>query len=358
MKKVSLIVIGIAVIFGLIIIVKLFGFYNAIYKKSTIKPTIIPVEKTTFNILLLGYGGEGHDGPYLTDTMMVLHLDLKKKYANLISIPRDLWVKVPTESGAAFHTKINSVYQMGIFYKDYPDLNKKLISKDDPSKLIKYVLKNVTGLSIDNYVALDFNSFIKVVDILGGVDINVTTAFVDPAYPIEGKETEMCGHTEEDIKEFTATESAEMKLWDYFSCRYEKLNFDVGLQNMDGNTALKYVRSRHSIVDGSDFGRDARQQKFLEALKDKVISIGFIPKIIPLMDEMKKRIVTDITTDVIKKFIGDAINASKYKINQLVITDKNFVDDSYSSAGGYILAPKLGIDKWGDLQKGIIILNE
>jgi hypothetical protein len=76
------------------------------------------------------------------------------------------------------------------------------------------------------------------------------------------------------------------------------------------------------------------------------------------MDEMKNHIVTDINTNEMQKFLGESININKYKISQLVISEDNYIDAGYSTQGEYILAPKLGIDKWNDMQKGIILLNE
>ncbi len=324
-------------------------------------------ERTTFNFLLLGYGGGAHEGTYLTDTMMVAHIDIKTKKATLFSIPRDLWIKLPTKSGADFHTKINAVYQMELFPKDFPDLKQASA---------KTIISQITGLSIDGYVSINFEGFTKAIDILGGIDVDIDKSFTDSEYPIDGKEKDLCDKDTEElfkkaepyitppfdpverlikfkedpkIEEFikNATDSPEL----VFPCRYEKLEFKKGITHMDGKTALKYARSRHSETDGGDFARARRQQQIIEAVKDKVLSLGFISKIVPLMDEFKKDIKTDIDLDTIKKFIGQADKVKEYKITPFVLTDQNVFKNAISDDKQYILIPNEGIDNWNGIQK-------
>lgn len=343
-------------------------------------------EKTSFNFLLLGYGGGAHEGTYLTDTMMVAHINTKTKKATLFSIPRDLWVKLPTKSGVDFHTKINAVYQMEMFPKDYPDLDPKYMGTEDDATLAKTIISQVTNLPIDGYISINFEGFTKAIDILGGIDINVQRSFTDPEYPTDGKplypvdiknkENDYCDKDTYDLfkkaepfttpgfnpkereqqfkdnpklEEFVknATDSPELA----FPCRYEKLEFKKGMAHMDGTTALKYARSRHSPNDGGDFNRARRQQQIIEAVKDKVLSIGFVSKIIPLMDEFKKDVKTDISLDMIKKFIGQADKAKEYKITPFVLTDQNVLKDAISNDKQYILIPNEGMDIWSSIQK-------
>jgi anionic cell wall polymer biosynthesis LytR-Cps2A-Psr (LCP) family protein len=183
------------------------------------------------------------------------------------------------------------------------------------------------------------------------VDVNVETTFDDHEYPVTGKEKDLCGKEEKDLPDLLkiATESPTLA----FPCRYEHLHFDAGLTHMDGETALKYVRSRHSLQDGNDFGRAKRQQRFLEAVKNKVISIGFITKIPALLDEMQSYIRTDIHSSTITKLIGEAPSSSKYKISNFVPDTNNYLDPSRSSYGGFILVPKEGEDKWSKMKGAI-----
>lgn len=329
-------------------------FYRHIYTARLISPeevTPIPKDKTVFNILLLGYGGGRHEGTYLTDSMMMIRIDLKKKSAAMISLPRDLWVKIPTNSGADFHAKINAAYQMGLFPRTYPDLKNDYKSKQGAGDLVKYVSSQILGIPVDYYVAVDFEGFTRAVDILGGVDVTVARGFDDPEYPIDGKETDPCGLEGDNLNDAVKQATKEPQL--AFPCRYENLHFDAGLQHMIGATALKYVRSRHSEQDGGDFGRAARQQRFLEAIKVKVISIGFIPKIIPLLDELDTHIRTDIPFEIINKFIGESNNANDYQLTSLVISEKNYIIPSVSADRQYILIPKPGIDQWQEVHQWV-----
>ena len=338
-----LILVALVIVGFTFLIIKLIGFYNNIHTPSVTngdrdKP------KNIYNILLLGYGGGRHQGAYLTDTMMVAHVDLEKKKVVLISIPRDIWVKVPTKS-EPFYSKINAVYQMGLYPEDYPDLDTRFItSSENPSGIVKKVVSDVTGLKIDYYVAVDFQGFVNAIDTLGGIEINVDKSFTDPEYPIEGKEDDLCGKEEKDLPELEkiATESAPLA----FPCRYETLTFTKGVTHMDGSTALKFTRSRHSNQDGGDFRRAQRQQQVIEAVKNKVLSINFIPKIVPFVDELGDHITTDIKAD---RFILEGSNANKYSVATYVISDE-LTTQTRSENGQSILIPQTGIDKWEEIQ--------
>jgi LCP family protein required for cell wall assembly len=366
MKKALIIFAGIFVALLLFYFLKNYRFDN----KTSLSPLIKQKqEKTVYNFLLLGYGGGSHEGTYLTDTIMAVHLDTKIKKATLFSIPRDLWVKLETKSGADFHTKINAVYQLELFPNDYPDLKKTST---------KSVVSQITGLPIDGYVSVNFKGFTKAIDILGGIDVDVKRSFTDAEYPIDGKEKELCDKDTEDLfkkaepfitpgfnpdertqqfkdnpklEEFVknATDSPELA----FPCRYEKLEFKKGLTHMDGVTALKFARSRHSQEDGGDFNRALRQQQVIESIKDKVVSLGFISKIIPLMDEFKKDVKTDISLDIIKKLIGQADKMNDYKITTFVLTDENVLKNAISDDKQYILIPDEGVDDWTGIQKTV-----
>ena len=353
-KKIIFILLGLVLAVLAFFSFKFINFYRKIYSQRVkeVKKIKEKKKKTAFNFLFLGYGGAGHDGAYLTDTIMVARLDLKKKKVDLISIPRDTWVKVPTKSGADFYSKINALYQIGLFPDKYPDLATRYRSSKKKTALVDDAVKKITGLKIDNFAAIDFTGFAKAVDILGGVDIKVEKTFDDYQYPITGKETDLCGHTEAEIpaldKAIEASHSPQL----IFPCRYEHLHFDAGLTHMDGQTALKYVRSRHSLQDGSDFGRARRQQLFLEALKTKILKLGFLTKLPSLLDELGNHVRTDVSLAMIKKIATEAaLNGRKYKKATLVISPKNVLKSSYSSYGGYILIPQDGIGSWQKVNK-------
>lgn len=321
---------------------KALNFYNAIYKPSATPKKQAPDKpKTIYNILLLGYGGPGHDGAYLTDTMMVAHIDLAKKKTTIVSIPRDIWISMPTQSGEPFRAKVNTVYQTEKFPETFPDVKSE--------GLTRTVVESITGLPIDNIVTIDFNGFKKAIDILGGIEVNVQRAFTDKEYPVDGKETDLCGKEEKDLPELEkiATESSP---WEAFPCRYETLNFSAGAQTMDGARALKYVRSRHGDADGGDFGRAARQQRFIEGLRNELLSLNVITSLTPLLDELKDNITIDIDQATLKRFIAESPTLGEYKIESLVMSDNDYLDFGTSDDGQSILEPKAGEDNWKDVR--------
>lgn len=368
MKKILIVVLAVVLAFG-----AFFAYTKLTSGKKTVKTEEKPKpEQTSFNYLLLGYGGGTHEGTYLTDTMILAHIDTKLKKVTLFSIPRDTWVRLPTKDREeVFHTKINAVYQTELFPEDYPGLDPKSLGTKDDAKLVKTIIAQITGLSIDGYVSVDFEGFTKAIDILEGIDVDVKRSFVDSEYPVEGKEKDLCDKDTEDLfkkaepfitpgfnpeerdrqfkenpklEEFikNATSSPELA----FPCRYERLEFTKGITHMDGKTALKYARSRHSNQDGGDFNRALRQQQVIEAVKNKVISLGIVTKILPLIEQYKKDVKTDIGLSVIQKFIGQADDVNKYKINTYVLSDDNVLENAVSDDKQYILIPKEGMDKW------------
>lgn len=197
------------------------------------------------NVLLLGMSGGSHAGADLTDTIIVLSLDVHKKTTAFISIPRDIW-------SDALKDKVNSAYHYGEEKK-----------KGGGMVLAKAIMEDVVGMPIHYALLIDFSGFEKLIDLAGGVDIKVPTAFTDPEFPITGKENDLCDGDKE------------------LRCRYQALHFDAGLQHMNGARALEYVRSRHAEgEEGSDFARGRRQQNVLVALKQKLVTpdLIFSPK--------------------------------------------------------------------------------
>lgn len=280
------------------------------------------------NVLLLGMAGGTRDGATLTDTILVASYNLKNKQLHIISIPRDLWLP-------SLQSKANAIYQIGLSQKS--GLN-----------LTKTVMGNVVGLPVHYGLRVDFHGFVEIVDALGGIEVDVARTFDDYNYPITGKENDLCGYTEEE-RDFSedeakklnieagkrkifispdgqiATDSAqEDKGAQYFTCRYERIHFDKGATTMDGETALKYVRSRHGTNgEGSDFARSARQEKAISAIRAKILSLETLTnpqRINDLIKTLGKSIDTDIS-------LNDA--AEFYKLSKdLAKTYSIVLDDS------------------------------
>ncbi len=288
--------------------------------------------QSPFNILLLGYGGGNHEGAYLTDSIIVVNINPKTKTATLISIPRDIWVKIPTNDNDGQYWKVNAAYALG------------LTGPTGGGNMAKFVLGQITGLEIRNFVALDFFGFKKTIDTLGGIDIQIEQTLDDYEYPIDGSENELCGQDPSILNELQ--KNATLSAQQLFPCRYEHLHFDKGLTHLDGTQALGYVRSRHSIQDGNDFGRSKRQRNLILAVKSKVVSIGFITKALPFTNSLKDSLKTDLTLDDISSLLKNAENLKDYNVKSIALTDQNYLTETLSDDGQDVLLPKNGTDNW------------
>lgn len=299
-------------------------------------------EEKPINLLLLGYGGGTHEGAYLTDTMILTQIDIISGSITLITIPRDIWIKIPTDSASGSFWKINAAYTIGMNDEAYSAKPEKYKGKTGGGNLSKDMLEKVTGITPDRFVAIDFSAFKRVIDTLGGIDVKVEKTFDDFAYPITGKENEDC----------PATASAQMvtplpdNFPTLFPCRYEHIHYDAGLMHMDGESALKFARSRHSLEDGSDFGRSVRQKNVLTAVKKKLLSPAVILKIIPLFLSLQNHVITDLSLDEINALLQMRPVFEKFKIDSIALTDTNILTYSFAEDGQYILVPKDGLDNW------------
>ena len=297
------------------------------------------------NILLLGIGGGTHEGPDLTDTIILASIDPKADKVTLISIPRDLWF--PDING-----KINSAYAIGEAKKTGGGLI-----------LAESAVGKITGQNIDYGVRIDFSGFVKAVDIAGGLDINVDNTFDDYQYPIDGKENDSCGHSQDELKALANT--SEDQLPSAFPCRYIHLHFNKGLIHMNGETTLEFVRSRHALgVEGSDFARSKRQAKVIKAFKDKVLSAQTIlnpAKIINLYETLSSSIDADIQQTEFDDFLRLAQKMKNAKIQSTVIdtgdqqTQRSglLINPPPSSDYNYqwVLAPRTGNGNFTEIQK-------
>lgn len=280
------------------------------------------------NILILGIAGGNHDGANLTDTMIFLSVDTKTYAMTMVSIPRDIWVD-------SLKSKINSAYEFGEEKR-----------KGGGLILTKAVVEDTLGQPVHYALLINFSGFTKMIDRLGGLDIEIENSFDDPKYPIAGLENDLCDGDPE------------------YLCRYERLHFDKGLQTMNGEQALKYVRSRQAEGDeGTDFARSRRQQKMLTSFKNKILSYKILlspGKILALQKEFGENVSTDIQTSEIDDLlkISRKLNSSKIKTLVLDTGDEKtgregllINPSAWEYKGAWVLVPKAG--NWGEIQRYI-----
>lgn len=251
------------------------------------------------NILLLGMGGAGHPGPYLTDTMMLVSIKPSENKVSMVSIPRDLSVPI---SGYGWR-KINNANHFG-------EMNKEGSGAEFASKTVEEIFK----IPIHYYARVDFSGFENLINELDGIKVYVDNTFADSQFPTS-------------------------------DLGYQTVSFEQGWQTMDGKTALNYARSRHgSNGENSDFARSKRQQKVLQAVKDKALSFTTFlsyKKITALFDLYKDHISTNLEPWEMFRFAQMAKDIDSKNINNIVLDNGND-GPLYSTNinGAYLLLPK------------------
>ncbi|HLD18370.1 MAG TPA: LCP family protein [Patescibacteria group bacterium] len=287
-------------------------------------------ENDRINVLLLGVGGEGHEGAELSDTILLASLQPSTNKLGLLSLPRDLAVPIPGYDWR----KVNSANAYGESEKDgYGPV------------LASQVIGNVLDQEIPYYIKVDFNGFETLIDKLGGIDVYVDRPFTDAEYPILGRETTNCGTTETLLNE----QGEEIAVPTY-GCRFEVLAFQEGWAHMDGATALQYARSRHGTNgEASDFARSRRQQKILTAVKEKTLQVDTLlhpTKISALFDTVREHVQTNLAFWEIIRLADFARKLDSDKIVSRVL-DASPDSPLYATSinGAYMLLPKN--DDWG-----------
>lgn len=243
------------------------------------------------NIVLLGDGGHIRDGADLIDTIMVASIDYKKNAVSLLSIPRDYYVTENIE----WKGRINELYRNHKFQYE---------NEDDLYGLFQTVAGDITNLNIQYYIRVDFNAFVEIVDSIGGITIDVKEKIYDPYYPNE-------------------TDNG-----------YILFEIDKGIQEMDGETALKFVRSRKTT---SDFDRAFRQQQVLAALREKALSLNILTKpnqLKDLYDVVQNNLNTNMS---IREIISLAGFANYFERDHLI---SKVIHDDPGQDGGFLYTPE------------------
>jgi polyisoprenyl-teichoic acid--peptidoglycan teichoic acid transferase len=291
-----------AVIVGGVLLGMRAAAFNATVSSATFPSTQLlgPLNGTDrVNILMVGYGGPGHDGAYLADSIQILSIDPKTNTTVTIPIPRDLWI----EGLAALpqNGKVNEVFAQGYINGDE--------SLDTAGALMADVLSAVTGLEIDHWLSIDFTGFRDMVDAVGGVTIDNPVAF---SYA-----------TNEEL---------------HLAGNWNKGHFDAGEIHLDGKQALAYSRARYTSVvsESTDFARSIRQARVLAAMRSSVGDggIGAIGPGLGLMDAMEGRVRTDMS--VIDLFLLSSHLSSDRRVE---LSEGAVLTATTNTDGQYILIP-------------------
>ena len=246
--------------------------------------------KDIIHILLIG-SDRNYALDVNTDSLIVAVVNRKTKQVSLLSIPRDLWVYIPTHGWG----RINTAFRIGARNK-YPEGR-------GPGLLARTIEGNL-GIPIDNYVRVNYDGFVRVVDELGGVDMVVPC------------------RTNLRYKAPTSKGEQEMIL-------------EPGVHHLDGETALRYVRTRRG---DSDFDRSGRQQQFLKAVWNQFKSTDILPRIPGLWSALKDNFYTDLSLGDVLALAPVALDLQPQRIRSRYI-GRNYVQDWMTPEGASVLLP-------------------
>lgn len=254
------------------------------------------------NILIMGYGGSGHDGAYLTDSLVVMSVMPQSHHTTLISVPRDLWIQYPPNSGN--YAKINTVYPVASKYNADPVAGGDAVAQK---------VSLVTGLDIKYWMTINFAGFRDFINAIGGVDVNVPDAF-KANYPANDDPT--------------------------INASWKTVQFTKGLHHMDGETAIEYARARYVIdnpAEGTDFARSARQQIIMKAALTKLKDWHTWPSFFSALDALKQTMYTNLSLADLAMF---ALKMDLNNAHRVGLSFSNVLVNDTSPDGQDILLPK------------------
>jgi LCP family protein required for cell wall assembly len=260
------------------------------------------------NFLVLGAAGQGYDAPDLTDTILVASFEADSQKMFLFSLPRDLLVKIP---GQETWTKLNALYA----------INKN--NKGHEFDLIKQKVQEITGLAVAHYVLVDLTTVKEIVDTLGGINVMVEKDLLDTSFP-------GLNHS------------------------YQTFEIKAGWRYLDGETALKYIRSRHS--QRGDFDRIARQQQVLQTIKQKILSLNFwdISTFVKIFEMITSRIKTDLSFWQMKEFWDKMKGIAGQNVIKTEIDNAELVETGQTNLGGVqasVVRPRAGLENYQEIIK-------
>lgn len=247
-------------------------------------------------ILMLGIDQRcDESGPTHTDSMMLLTIDPVGKSASLLSLPRDLWIDIP-QIGI---DRINQAFYYGELYE---------LPGGGPELALQTV-ESLLGVPIHYFVTVNFDAFVEVVNLIGGIEIDVPEEINDQTYP------DRC-------------------------YGYDPFYLDAGTQRLDGNTALKYARTRATF--GADVDRAGRQQAVILAVRDRVTQLDMVPQLITQAPQLWQTLQNNIRTNMsLEEAIQLALlvqDIPRESINSTVI-DFNYVYNETTPDGRQVLVP-------------------
>lgn len=297
---------AIVLILGILLVItaqKVLAFGSAISNQSPLSTqTGYMGGSQRTNFLIMGYGGTGHDGAYLTDSLVVISLMPQSHHTTLVSVPRDLWVQNPPNSGS--YSKINAIYTAASHNNENPIAGGDAVAQK---------VSLITGLQINYWMTINFAGFKDFIDAIGGVDVNVPDEFT-AKYP--------------------ANDDPQV------NPNWITVKFTRGVQHMDGQRAIIFARARYVLdnpAEGSDFARSRRQQLIMQAALQKMKQWQTWPHVYGALDTLKNTLYSNLSLADLTQF---ALKMDLKDAHRVGLSNANVLVDANSDDGQSILLPQ------------------
>lgn len=263
------------------------------------------------SVLMMGYGGGSHGGANLTDSMSVVSVMPQSHHTSLISVPRDLWVQSPPNSGQ--YAKLNTVYSNALAAGKSPA---------EAGDTAAQKVSAITGLDVKYWVTINFTGFRDLIDAIGGVDVYVPDSF-NACYPKNDN--------------------------DAVDASWIKVQFNKGQQHMNGETAIEYARAREPLAvcgmgasenpaELSDFGRSARQQIIMKAVLAKFKQVTAWPHFYSAMDALQHTIYSNMSLADLSEFALH-MDLNNPQTAHIGLSNQNVLQDVTEPDGEAALSP-------------------
>jgi len=275
-------------------------------------PTLPPWDgKERLNVLLVGSDQRAGDSSFNTDTLIVVSVEPSTGEVSMFQVPRDMVdVPVPANArsvwGGVYGGKINSWFTAN---RNRSDLWPGKSESARGFNSLKALLGELYGLDIRYYALVNFQGFRKVVNAMGGVQVNVQIPVAESQYPAGGG-------------------------------RLTRIYIPAGPQHMSGAEALRYARSRHRAQYG-DFDRGRRQQRVLLSLREQMNPQAIIANLPQLVDALKDSVKTDIKSADLPKLLALAGSVETKNIRSFVFAPEYYATEFLRSPRGYIITPNV-----------------
>lgn len=271
------------------------------------------------NILIFGTSEDdpGHSGAELADSIMVLSVNKESKRANMISIPRDLWVDYGVQCSVGFSGKVNAAYMCGLESTNDPEAASMAFAK---------VVSGVIGTEIQYYAAVNYSVVRDLTDALGGIDVDIYSDDPRGIYDVR-----------------------------------LNLTLPAGVNHLDGKTALDLSRARNSKggygLTRSNFDREKNQQRIIKGMQKKALSAGVLTdpsKVLKIFESLGNNIKSNLEMSELRSALDIAVGLSDDSIVSLPLTDKDIAlvtTDHYN--GQSIVRPTAGLTDFSQIHEYI-----